>query len=149
MPDLKTLCTHILMVLLVLPAISVAQQPHWKYITPVTRASFRGLSVIDDSVAWIGGTNGYVGRTTDGGDTWRFGQVDGYEQCDFRSVYAFDAQHAVIANAGAPAFILLTADGGLHWKKVYENQDTAAFIDGLSFRDRQSGITYGLSLIHI
>ena len=92
-----------------------------------------GGAVVDDSVGWVSGSKGWVGITANGGKDWSFRQVKGFEQCDFRSLYAFNAQHVVIANAGYPAYILSTSDGGATWQKVYENDDTAAFIDGWIF----------------
>lgn len=82
-----------------------------KYIDTKTDASFRGMSVGRDDAVWISGSKGWVGRITDSGYR-RFHKVPGYEDCDFRTVYAFDANHAVIANAGSPAYVLYTADGG-------------------------------------
>jgi photosystem II stability/assembly factor-like uncharacterized protein len=69
--------------------------------------------------------------------------VKGYEKCDFRSVYAFNGMTAVIANAGSPAYVLRTIDGGITWQQVYENKDTAAFIDGMDFWDGDNGVIYG------
>lgn len=112
-------------------------------VPPQTSASFRGLSVVDDSVAWVSGSKGTVGHSTDGGHTWVYRQVNGYETCDFRSVYAFGADTAIIANAGSPAYILLTQDGGASWQQVYQNKDTAAFIDGIDFWDNKTGLVFG------
>jgi photosystem II stability/assembly factor-like uncharacterized protein len=108
-----------------------------------TNASFRGLSVVDNAVAWVSGSKGTIGVTTDGGRNWKFITVQGYEQLDFRSIYAFDEKKAVIANAGSPANILLTTDGGDNWKNVYANNDSAAFIDGIDFFDSKNGLVYG------
>ena len=118
-------------------------QVSWQYIPPQTDASFRGLSVVDDSVAWVSGSKGWVGRSTNGGRTWSFSQVAGFAKFDFRTLYAFDAKTAVIANAGTPAAILTTKDGGTTWKEVYRNADSAAFIDGIDFWDKKEGIIYG------
>lgn len=108
-----------------------------------TDASFRALSVVDDSVAWVAGSSGWIGRTIDGGNTWKFDQVKGFEQADFRTLYAHDENNAIIANAGSPANVLLTSDGGRHWKVVYSLADTAAFIDGTDFWNREEGLIYG------
>lgn len=108
-----------------------------------TGSSFRGLSVADDSLAWAGGNNGWVGNTVNGGRTWQFKKVPDYEHCDFRSIYGFSSTTAVIANAGAPAFILRTDNGGNTWKEVYRNDDTAAFFDGIAFWNNNDGIIYG------
>jgi photosystem II stability/assembly factor-like uncharacterized protein len=128
---------------LMLIALQPATGQHFKSVGTSTGSSFRGLSVADGRTAWVSGSKGYVGISNDAGNTWAFRQVKGYEQCDFRSIYAFDERRAVIANAGAPAYILTTTDGGQNWKLVYENKDSAAFIDGLCFWDNSSGIVYG------
>jgi photosystem II stability/assembly factor-like uncharacterized protein len=120
-----------------------AQKMQLRPVDTKTDASFRGLSVINDSVAWVSGSKGWIGITVDGGKDWSFRQVKGFEQCDFRSIYAFNAKRAVIANAGSPAYILCTSDGGNTWQKVYENNDSAAFIDGVDFWNHKNGIVYG------
>lgn len=106
-------------------------------------ASFRGLSVVDHNVAWVSGSNGTMGITVDGGKTWRFISVPEHDASDFRSIYAFDKNKAVIANAGSPAHILVTNDGGQSWKVVYNNSHEAAFIDGVDFWDKKNGLMYG------
>ncbi len=130
------------LLLLSLTAAS-ARVAEWWHVDTKTNASFRGLSVVDDSVAWVSGSKGWVGKTVNGGKDWAWQQVKGYEQCDFRSLYAFNDKEAVIAHAGSPAYILRTDDGGVSWKKVYENDDTAAFIDGVDFATQEKGMVYG------
>jgi photosystem II stability/assembly factor-like uncharacterized protein len=118
---------------------------NWKLqqVVPETEASFRGLSVVDDSVAWVSGSKGWVGRSINGGQSWTYQKVKGFEQCDFRSLYAFDAKRAIIANAGSPAYILVTNDGGATWQQVYEDRDSLAFFDGIDFWNNKEGIIYG------
>jgi photosystem II stability/assembly factor-like uncharacterized protein len=128
---------------LVAPFTAVSQSVVVQMKAAKDGTSFRGLSVVDDRVAWVSGSNGWIGNTTDGGNTWNFRQVEGFSELDFRSIYAFNESTAVIANAGAPANILITADGGAHWKTVYTNNDSAAFFDGIDFFDNENGIIYG------
>lgn len=106
-------------------------------------AHFRGMSVVDDNVAWVSGTKGIVGRSIDGAQHWTFRPVKGFEAMDFRSLYAFDSLQAIIANAGSPAYILRTTDGGRTWKTVYTNSHPQAFIDGVDFWNDREGIMYG------
>ena len=106
-------------------------------------ASFRGLSVVDDQIAWLGGSNGWVGISTDGAKSWDFAQIEGMENFSIRSVYAFDGKRALVANAGSPANILLTNDGGKTWKNVYANDNEAAFIDGMDFWNEKEGLVFG------
>ena len=109
--------------------------------TPVK--SIRGLSVVTDSILWASGTGGMVGRSTDGGSHWNWAQVRGCDSCDWRSLYAFDANKAIVLNAGAPAFIFFTGDGGHSWKQVFYDNRPGVFFDALQFFNEQSGIAIG------
>ena len=133
----------LLLWLLVIAVTTNAQQYKLKTIPTGNNATYRGLSVAADDAVWVSGSKGWVGRSVNSGDSWVFGQVSGYEHCDFRTVYGLDSNNAVIANAGSPAYILRTSDGGKSWKKVYENKDTAAFIDGTDFWNRKRGMMHG------
>jgi photosystem II stability/assembly factor-like uncharacterized protein len=121
----------------------VAQDAQLKKVDTKTDAYFRGLSVVDDRVAWVSGSKGYVGRTIDGGKSIRMMQVKNFEDKEFRSLYAFDSLNAITANAGSPAYVLRTTDGGLNWAIVYQNNHQEAFIDGMDFWNNKEGIVYG------
>ena len=108
-----------------------------------TNTSIRGLSIVDNSIAWVSGSNGYSGITKDRGVTWKWNQVPGYEKFDFRDIEAFSSQDAVMVSAGSPAIILLTADGGQSWNEVYRNDAPEIFLDGMDFWDPKRGIIYG------
>lgn len=112
-------------------------------LTNIPATSIRALSAVSDSVAWASGTMGYVGKTLDGGITWSWTRIPGAGTLDFRSLTAFDSLHAVTANAGCPATIYQTSDGGRHWKRVFFSRDSAVFIDGMAFGNRDEGIAYG------
>lgn len=108
-----------------------------------TKASFRALSVVNDSVAWLAGSQGTIGRSHSGGRDWQFSRISGFEDSDFRSLFAFDSLKAIVANAGSPAVILLTQDGGRNWNEVYRNSHKEAFLDGVDFWDYERGMVYG------
>ncbi|MES3018600.1 MAG: YCF48-related protein [Bacteroidota bacterium] len=108
-----------------------------------TKTSIRGLSVVDNSVAWVSGSNGWTSVTSDGGATWKWTQISGYEKFDFRDIEAFSKNDAVIVSAGSPAVILVTADGAKTWKETYRNESKEIFLDGMDFRDLRNGIVYG------
>lgn len=112
-------------------------------LTSGTKTSIRGLSVVDDSVAWVSGSNGWIASTIDGGATWRWQQLKGYEAFDFRDIEAFSANKAVTVNAGSPAVILLTEDGGNNWREVYRNDSPDIFLDGMDFWNTGTGLIYG------
>jgi photosystem II stability/assembly factor-like uncharacterized protein len=133
----------LLFLLLLHVTIADAQNFELEKVQTNTDAYFRGMSVVNDAVAWVSGSKGVVGRTINGGKTWRFLQVRGHEKLEFRSLYAFDSLNAVIANAGSPAMIMRTVDGGRNWKSVFQNSHPDAFIDGVDFWNAKEGIVYG------
>jgi hypothetical protein len=114
-----------------------------KLLTSGTKTSMRGLSAVNDKVVWVSGSNGTVGRSTDGGETWKWIIVKGYEKIDFRDIEAFDEKTAVIMGIDAPAYILKTTDGGENWKLVYNNTTKGMFLDAMEFWNEQSGIAIG------
>ena len=133
------------LLLVVSPFLSWSQQISYTYtdFTPDPPASFRGVSVIDSKVAWASGTKGTVVLTKNGGSTWEIIKVKGFESTDFRSIYAFSAQKAVIAGISSPAYILLTTNAGSTWSIVYKNEHPDAFIDGMDFWNEKEGMAYG------
>lgn len=133
----------IIAILILLNQAVHGQQLRLKNVGTTVDATFRGLSVVDDEVAWVSGTKGTVGRSTDGGRTWRYDRVEGFEKSDFRSLYAFDSLHAVMASTGGPAVILHTSDGGHQWDVVYKSDDTTVFFDGIDFWNNKEGMIYG------
>ncbi|MEO6844592.1 MAG: oxidoreductase [Ginsengibacter sp.] len=106
-------------------------------------ASLRGLSVVDNNIVWVSGSNGTVGKSLDGGKTWKWMVVKGFEKTDFRDIEAFDKKTAVIMGVAEPAYILRTEDGGDTWKIVFENNTKGMFLDAMEFWNIQSGIVIG------
>ncbi len=125
------------------PFFCDAQTFSVKALTENTKTSLRGLSVVTDKVVWVSGSNGSVGKTLDGGATWQWIKPKGYEKLDFRDIEAFNEKEAVVVNAGSPAYILKTVDGGESWTESYKNVDTAIFLDGLGFWDKNKAISFG------
>ena len=112
-------------------------------IEPIANTSFRALSVVDNRIIWASGSKGTVARSTDSGRTWEIIAVPGFESADFRSLYAFSVNVALIGNAGSPANILRTEDGGKSWKSVYTNTHKDSFFDGIDFWNNNDGLIYG------
>src|SRR5689334_15833398 len=117
--------------------------PWVELVTSGTKTSLRGLSVVNDNIAWVSGSNGTVGKTTNGGKNWKWFTVKGFEKMDFRDIEAFDAVTAVIIAVAEPAYILKTDDGGESWKVVYENKTKGMFLDAMEFWNEESGIVVG------
>lgn len=110
-----------------------------------TDADFRGLSVVSSSVAWVSGTKGTFGRTTDGGKTWTVGTVPGADKLDFRDVEAFgeDTAYLLSAGPGEASRIYKTTDGGKTWALQFKNAEPRGFFDALAFWDERNGIALG------
>ncbi|WP_157687527.1 WD40/YVTN/BNR-like repeat-containing protein [Pedobacter psychrophilus] len=105
-------------------------------------SSIRGLSVVNNHIAWLSGSNGWIAKTTDGNHfDWK--QLKGFEKIDFRDIEAFSKDDAIIVSAGSPGYILKTIDGGKSWKTVYQNNDAEIFLDGLDFWNKKEGIIFG------
>jgi len=106
-------------------------------------SSFRGLSVVNDNVVWVSGSKGVVGKSIDGGLTWKWNVVKGFEKTDFRDIEAFDEHTALIMAVDSPAFILRTIDGGESWSVVYRNDSKGMFLDAMDFRNSRNGLVVG------
>ncbi len=105
--------------------------------------SLRGLSVVNDNIVWVSGNKGTVGKSTDGGKTWSWTKIPGYENRDFRDIEGFDQNTAVIIAIAEPAQILRTTDGGITWNLVYENKLKGMFLDAMDFADDHHGTVVG------
>lgn len=128
---------------LLLPICAFSQSYNLKPLTENTPTSLRGLSVLNDSVAWVSGSNGFVGKTKNGGASWTWIKVKGYEKIDFRDIEASSADDATILSAGSPAYILTTRNGGKTWREDYRNTDSAIFLDGMGFWNKDKGLVFG------
>jgi hypothetical protein len=131
---------NLVCLLVAFPASNLAQEV--KILTKGTNSSLRGLSVVDENIVWSSGSNGKVARTTDGGTSFQWFTVQGYEQRDFRDIHAFDSNTAVIIAIDTPAVILKTKDGGRSWNKVFEDNRPGMFLDAMHFEDNQ-GVVIG------
>jgi len=120
-----------------------AQNPTISLLDTSRKVSIRGLSVVNDNVVWCSGSNGSVAKSIDGGKTFTWQTVTGYEKRDFRDIEAFDASTAVIIAVAEPAIILKTKDGGQTWKKVFEDTTKGMFLDAMDFNDTKNGFVIG------
>jgi hypothetical protein len=114
-----------------------------KLLNSGSKASLRGLSVVNDDVIWVSGSGGSVGRSVDGGENWAWTTVKGFEKTDFRDIEAFDKNTAIIMGIADPAYILKTNDGGKNWKVVFRDTTKGMFLDAMEFWNEQSGIVIG------
>jgi photosystem II stability/assembly factor-like uncharacterized protein len=110
-----------------------------------TTENLRGISVVDDQIAWASGTHGTYLRTTDGGNSWRAARVPGAESLDFRDVKAFSANLAYLLSAGPgeQSRIYKSNDAGKDWALQFTNKNPKGFFDCMAFWDHDHGIAVG------
>lgn len=123
--------------------LQVSQAQSIRTLTSGRKTSIRGLSVVNDRVVWVSGSNGTVGRTTDGGINWEWQTIPGLNKTDFRDIEAFDAETAVIMGISEPGYILKTRDGGVNWKVVLADSTKGIFLDAMEFSADGHGVVIG------
>ena len=99
-----------------------------------------------NGVAWASGARGTVLRTEDSGYVWqRCAMPEGARKLDFRSIWAWDAQRAIVMSSGPgeQSRLYKTTDGCAHWTALGTNKDAAGFWDGLMFSDDRNGYLLG------
>lgn len=131
-----------ILILLLLFLFATVVNGQWQKQNVETKASFRGLSVVNQNVIWASGTGGTFLRTVDGGKTWKVGKVPDADKLDFRDVEAFDANTAYLLSIGEgeSSRIYKTTDGGETWALQFKNSNPKAFFDAFAFWDRNNGI---------
>jgi len=110
-------------------------------------ARLRGVSAVNEKVAWASGSGSTVLRTSNGGSTWKRLNVT-TEPLDFRDVDAIDEQTAFVLSIGnGPASRIYKAtDAGITWTLQFKNEDPEAFFDAMSFWDGNHGVVIGDSI---
>lgn len=126
-----------------LPLALSAQGTPWQALATGSRASLRGLSVVNDRVVWASGSGGTVLRTVDRGLHWEALPVPGAERLDFRDIKAFSAQVAYAMAIAQSGGIYKTTDGGRHWTRQYASNAPGFFLDSLAFWDARHGLALG------
>jgi photosystem II stability/assembly factor-like uncharacterized protein len=114
----------------------------WQQQTIGSDADFRGVCAVSAQIAWVSGTKGTFGRTTDAGRTWSVGTVPGATKLDFRDVKAFGETTAYLLSAGPgeDSRIYKTGDGGQTWVLQFKSPERQAFYDAMAFWDEENGI---------
>ena len=121
--------------------------PQWTVQTSGVNARLRGVSAVNERVAWASGSGSTVLRTEDGGATWKRLTVTS-EALDFRDIDAIDEKTAYTLSIGngSASRIYKTIDGGVSWNVQFRNEDPKVFLDAMSFWDANHGIVIGDSV---
>jgi hypothetical protein len=131
------------LILINLHSIAQKNKPTIIFLDSGHATSLRGLCPVTDQIVWVSGSNGQVGKTLNGGKTWDWVTIKGFEKKDFRDIEAFSGVEAVIMGIDSPAYMLKTNNGGKTWKVVYEDHRKGIFLDAMAFWNEQSGIVIG------
>ncbi len=116
-------------------------QAQWQERTSPTTSTLHSVSVIDDSVAWIGGESGTILRTTDGGATWTSVGGGNLGTEPVYNIFGVDAQTALCTTSPSDTYIYRTTDGGTTWTQVLAV--TGGFMDAIWMTDANNGFAYG------
>lgn len=140
---MRTSFAHAVLLALAATSSAFALQ-QWQSQRSGTDVRLRGISVVDEKVAWASGGRGTVLRTIDGGRVWQRLAVPGADTLDFRDVDAMSDRVAYILSIGdGPASrIYKTTDSGQTWTLQFQNADANAFFDAMAFWDEQRGIAF-------
>ena len=110
----------------------------WEEIRIGTDAWFHGLHFVDADTGWMVGSSpfvpgGIVGRTEDGGTTWRYvtGVTGGGPTSGLTAVHGFDRVRACAVGSG----IFLTFDGGASWQASVRRLGPLSALDFLDERE--------------
>lgn len=109
-------------------------------------AGLRGIHAVGGGVAWASGTNGTVLRTEDGGYEWQScAMPPGADKLDFRGVWAWDDQTAIVMSSGTgdASRLYKTTDGCSSWKLLFTDPDKDGFWDAMVFLNRNRGYLLG------
>src|SRR4051794_18122488 len=101
-----------------------------------TDAGLRGVHNAGKGIIWASGTGGTVLRSEDDGFVWqKCAMPTDARGLDFRGVWAWNANHAVVLSSGTgdASRLYETLNGGATWRLLFQNPDPTGFWDGIAF----------------
>jgi photosystem II stability/assembly factor-like uncharacterized protein len=125
---------------------------HSPALTPQNSGTTEGLiavSPVNARVVWAVGRNGTFVLTTDGGKSWKAGQVKGAKWLQLRDVQGVSDKIAYVQSIGndpSDFRIYKTEDGGETWTMQFQNQLAGAFYDCFAFWTPTRGISHSDSV---
>ncbi|NOS85346.1 MAG: T9SS type A sorting domain-containing protein [Ignavibacteria bacterium] len=122
---------------------AINSQPiSWVEQTSGLTTQLTSVSVVDDNNAWICGYAGRVLRTTNGGANWvsvNAAPIPG--TLDLHSIFAIDANTALVAGSGTSSFLYRTSNGGANWTQVFT--ESGGFINSVQMGNAFAGFMMG------
>ena len=133
--------------LIVLAAVGAQADPpvELSAAARIADSSFRGIAVRNKNEAWVGGSNGTVMTTRDGGAFWSVIKIAGSDGLDFRDIElpAPDVVVAMAAGPGDKSKVFRSADGGKTWKLALQNKQAKGFFNAIAFWSASDGLLVG------
>lgn len=104
-------------------------------IVLINKGNLRSASAVKNYL-WVSGAKGSIARISI--KKGKVPEIKEYtnlpcENCDFRGINAWDSLNAIAISSGMPCVIIKTKDGGKSWQKVFEQTDSAWFLDAIKF----------------
>jgi len=97
--------------------------------------NLRSASAVKNHL-WVSGANGSIARIAlkkrKALETKEYTNT-ACKNCDYRGIHAWDSLNAIAISSGIPCVIIKTKDGGKSWQKVFEQTDSAWFLDAIKF----------------
>ncbi|MEQ6168190.1 hypothetical protein AAOE16_13435 [Ekhidna sp. MALMAid0563] len=132
---------------LFLTMIGCAQKPIQPQIEPLdspTSSLLQAISIVDENTTWISGHDATFVLTKDGGDSWELFNHPTGDSLQFRDVYGFNSEKAILMSAGpGPLSRIFTFTAPDQWEENFVMEDSLGFLDCIDFWDDERGIAYG------
>ena len=109
--------------------------------------SLRGLSVLNDSLVWVSGSKGFIGKYDK--DSFNPSVLSSeYQHKDFRDIHGFNEKVAIAMSVADSGVLLKTRDGGNTWVEVFRDNDSGVFFDVIELtKNGEFGILLGDPLL--
>ena len=107
-------------------------------------ASIRSLDVISNTEIRYAGSNGWVGRTQNGGDQWiheQWNAPDG-SQPSFRSS-GWNGKSWFAVSIASPAWIVMLSESETQPNWVHQDTSANAFLDAMAWWNEAEGVVFG------
>lgn len=121
---------------------AAAPGPTWTFLESGVKTRLRGVSAVNENVAWASGANGTILRTANAGMSWERLSIPNTQDLDFRDIDAVNERTAFILSIGpgAASRIYKIEDAGASWQLQFQNTDPKAFYDAMAFSSPEKGI---------
>lgn len=124
---------------------------NWTKQNSNTLAWLRTVYFVNENTGWIGGSNGTLLTTKDGGDSWK--QAEKFTSDVIRQIYFADAANGWLLcerdiyalGANSPSYLLKTKNGGADWEKIEFLNNSRVRIAKIFFAENGLGLAVGES----